>query len=116
MAYLTREAILAADDTKFAEVDVPEWGGTVRIRTITGTERDKFEAFRDNALKRGSDIGATAYLVAMAICDENGKPIFKPEDMVALGAKNRAPLDRIYAEMCKLNGLSAAAVEDAEKN
>lgn len=44
MTVLTREAILSADDLPAETVDVPEWGGKVRIRTMTGSERDAFES------------------------------------------------------------------------
>ena len=42
--YLTRDAILQATDLTFEDVAVPEWGGVVRVRGLTGTERDAFEA------------------------------------------------------------------------
>ena len=41
---LTRDLILKADDIQTREVEVPEWGGTVLIRALTGTERDAYEA------------------------------------------------------------------------
>jgi len=41
---LNKEQILRADDLKTEEVDVPEWGGSVRVRVLTGTERDAFES------------------------------------------------------------------------
>ena len=40
MAYLDKAAILTADDLGRREVAVPEWGGTVLIRGLTGAERD----------------------------------------------------------------------------
>jgi hypothetical protein len=44
MAILTRDAILAAEDREYTTVDVPEWGGSVRLRSITVRERDRYEA------------------------------------------------------------------------
>ena len=40
---LNKEQILNADDLTFEDVEVPEWGGTVRIRCLESTERDEFE-------------------------------------------------------------------------
>ena len=40
---LTKEQILESDDLKTEVVDVPEWGGEVTIRIMSGTERDAFE-------------------------------------------------------------------------
>ena len=44
MAYLTRDEILQAQDIQFEDVKVPEWNGTVRVRGLTGVERDALEA------------------------------------------------------------------------
>ena len=40
---LTQEQIRAASDLKTEEVYVPEWGGSVLMRGMTGTERDAWE-------------------------------------------------------------------------
>ena len=44
MKALTRDEILGADDLKTESVKVPEWGGTVLVRELTGAERDEWEA------------------------------------------------------------------------
>ena len=44
MTYLSRDAILQREDIKTEDVEVPEWGGTVRVRGMSGVERDAFEA------------------------------------------------------------------------
>ena len=44
MNILSKEAILAADDLPREKVNVPEWGGEVLVRTMSGTDRDAFEA------------------------------------------------------------------------
>ena len=44
MALLGHEAILGADESaSFAVVEVPEWGGGVRVKTLSSAERDAFE-------------------------------------------------------------------------
>ena len=37
---LSKEQILAAEDLPHKDVPVPEWKGTVRVRALTGFERD----------------------------------------------------------------------------
>lgn len=113
---LTREQILSAADQSTEEVEVPEWGGTVRVRTISGDERDTFDLYRDKAQKKGAVIGFKAFLVAMAACDAEGNPLFKPEDVVELGKKSDSALNRVFDVACRLNGLGAAAEEEIEKN
>ena len=43
MNILSKDAILAADDLPRETVHVPEWGGDVYVRTMSGTDRDAFE-------------------------------------------------------------------------
>ena len=38
--YLTAEAITAAQDPAHEDVHVPEWGGWVRVKALSGAERD----------------------------------------------------------------------------
>jgi len=40
---LTRDEILKAEDIQYETVPVPEWapGGTVRVKTLSGEERDE---------------------------------------------------------------------------
>ena len=44
MTLLSKTAILCANDLQTEDVEVPEWGGAVRVRSFTGRERDAFEA------------------------------------------------------------------------
>ena len=41
---LKRDEILQAADIQVLLVSVPEWGGDVYVKGMTGAERDKFEA------------------------------------------------------------------------
>ena len=44
MSLLSKTAILTANDLQTEDVEVPEWGGAVRVRSFTGRERDAFES------------------------------------------------------------------------
>ena len=114
MALLSKEDIFAADDREFDTVDVPEWGGEVRIASISGTQRDKFE--QSLILERGKDrktnlTNLRAKLVALCAVDEGGKRMFTDEDVRRLGSKNAKPLDRVFEACQKLAGLSQEDVE-----
>ena len=54
-ALLTKEQMLAADDIKSERVEVPEWGGDVMVRGLTGTQRDAWEA--SMSVRRRQDDG-----------------------------------------------------------
>ena len=119
MTLLTKSAILAADDLKTEDVDVPEWGGTVRVRAFSGRERDAFEAslVRGDGKDRKVDLtNMRARLVALTVVDESGQKVFTQDDVDLLGAKSDAALDRVFSVAQKLNGLSGADVEELTKN
>lgn len=115
---LTRDAILGASDITSEEVHVPEWGGTVRVRGLTASQRDKFEA--ESITSNGKDsrvnyANIRARLVALAIVDENDAPIFNAADVKALGEKSAQALDRIFDVARRLSGIGEQDVEELGK-
>ena len=100
-------------------VDVPEWGGKVFVRMMTGEERDRWEM--SISKRRGKDgnidlKGIRSELAVIVTCDENGKALFKPEDSPALAKKNGMAIERICAAARKLSRLDDADIEDSKKN
>lgn len=117
---LTRDAILEANDTIMEPVEVPEWGGSVMVRAMTGVDRDAFDA---SMVKFGPDgKGVTdlsnmrVKLLSRTIVDEAGNRIFTDADMEALGRKSAAALERVYQVAQRLNLVGAAGTEAAAKN
>ena len=112
---LSKSAILGAADLKHEDVPVPAWGGTVRIRAMTGLERD---AFRTSiASEAGVPVGRfSAALLAATIVDESGVQLFTVDDIAALQAKSAASLDAPAEVAMRLNGLGAKSGPDAAKN
>ena len=119
MSLLSKTAILAATDLKSEDVEVPEWGGAVRVRSFTGRERDAFEASMVRGEGRDRKVDLTnmrARLVGLTVIDETGQRLFTDEEVDLLGAKSGAALDRVFAIAQKLNGLSGSDVEELSKN
>jgi len=119
MTLLSKTAILAANDLKSEDIEVPEWGGAVRVRSFTGRERDAFEASMVRGEGRDRKVDLTnmrARLVGLTVIDETGQRIFTDDEVDLLGAKSGAALDRIFAIAQKLNGLSGADVDELSKN
>lgn len=113
---LTREAILQAQDLKHEDVDVPEWGGRVRVRMMTGAERDALGAA---LVTPNKTLDMTQYrirLLAACLVDEQGAPIFAADELHMLGRKSGVALDRVYRVAERLNDVSAGAVEASEGN
>lgn len=119
MALLTKEQILDADDRKFETVECPEWGGEVRLKSITGAQRDDYETsvISGNGTDRKMNLrNARAKLIVLCAVDAEGRALFTPDDLRALGRKNAAPLDRLF-DMCrKLAGMSENDVETLTEN
>ena len=110
---LTRDEILRADDLSLTSVEVPEWGGAVYVRALRAGEREQLERQirHDDTLQ-----GFRELVVATAVSDGAGEPLFSQDDLPALAAKNGAVVDRLAQEILRLSGMGADAVEEAEKN
>lgn len=116
MALLSRDQILDADDLKTTDVEVPEWGGTVRVRTLTGEQRDKFEASmidmgKDGSVKRNAE-NVRARLVVECVVNEQGEQMFNRADVRLLGKKSAPALDRVAAAAQDLNAFSDNDIEE----
>lgn len=116
-----REQILAANDLQCEPIDLPEWGSpAVDVWTLTGTERDDFEASLIE--KQGKKMVQTlenvrSKLAVRCLRDrETKKPIFTEEDIEALGNKSCAPLQRIFEVAQRLNKLTDEDLEELTKN
>lgn len=132
---LTRAEIFALDDRKIEWCPVPEWSTLddkgkvvdekgVFIQGLSGTDRDSF----DMAMIEQRQIGKgkvsqelnfrnlRAKLVVRTAVDQEdpneAKPIFTEADVEALGKKNGAALQRMYATAQRLSGLSQEDVEE----
>lgn len=127
MKLLSRAQIVAAKDLKHEDVEVPEWGGTVRLRELTGEDRDRFEAANINiitelvdgkektVLKRNTE-NLRARLVAMCLVDADGNRCFGDDEIADLGRKGAQALQKLFLVAQRLNGIGGPAVKEAEKN
>jgi len=115
MSLLTRDAILEAHDIEIERIDVPEWGGHIFVKGMSGVERDKFEAAiveqRGKAVKVNM-ANIRAKLAAHTICDEDGVPLFTPKDVVALGDKSALALQRVFDVAQRLSGITSDDIEE----
>lgn len=118
---LTRDQILAAEDLPSEIVAVPEWGGSVRVRGLTGAERDRFESsiveFKGRKVQRVQLENFRARLVFLTVVDAEGKRLFTSKNDVArLGEKSAAALARVFNKAQELSGITPADIEELTKN
>lgn len=114
---LSKEDIEKADDRKIIEVEMPEWGGFVRLRPMSGFDRDRFEGQQQ---KKDGSVDFTnirAKIASLTIVDDKGELIFNnPQGVDALGKKSGAALDRIFTAVQKLNAIADTDIEELAKN
>ena len=130
-----RELILEADDIPDEDVPCPEWArdgwdGTVKVRGLTGTERDAFEESNRqirpvrgaNGKPDGQEVvpmlaNVRARLVVKCALDpEDDTRLFTDQDANALGKKSAKVLDRLFDVASRLSGLTEEDIEELAKN
>lgn len=117
MALLSVQQIFDAQDFETKDVEVPEWGGTVRIKTLSASERDEFETSTVKTNKAGRQEqnleNFRARYVALCAINEDGSPLFKNrQEVKILGNKSAKALDRVFAAATELNRMTEEDVEE----
>jgi hypothetical protein len=119
MTLLSRDDILSVDDKVWEDITVPEWGGEVRVRGMSGTQRDEYEAsiIQQNGNDRKVNLAnMRAKLVARCLIGEDGRLLFTSEDVRALGRKSARALERVFDKSRELSGMSEEDVEKLAEN
>lgn len=123
MELLTREQIVNTDDRRYEIVPVPEWGGSVRVRSLNEPE---YHAYRDSVLVRAgrerevNEKTMRACLCAACVVDADGKPIFTVDDLTGgkdpSKGKSAHAIALIWKCAAKLCGMDDDDIEDLLKN
>ena len=127
---LTRDQILAArKNMKSEEVEIPEWGGSVRVRELSAAEMNERTGLM--LQKRGDSVVMAAdgktpmmsmdgllkddlLLAAFSIVDEDGNRLFALNDLKMLGELSETSMKRVVTVAKRLSGITEA--EEALKN
>jgi len=113
---LSKKDILDADDQKTTTVNVPEWGGDVKIAMMSGFARDRFETSLLGANGGTNMQNIRAKLVAASVVDEKGDLMFSDSDINKLGKKSSVALDRVFSASQDLNKITDSEVDELAKN
>ena len=120
MAALSKEQILSCNDLAQEVVNIPEWGGDVVVRCLTGEERDELEKLTFKEKSDGTreiDLqNFRAKLISLCVVDENGQRMFSSEDALLLSKKSAKAIDRVFVAAEKLSGLRREDEDKALKN
>lgn len=109
---LSAEDILNADDIQYRTINVPEWKGAVRLRTLSADEVSDYLEAIGGTQKRD----AMALMVMRSAVKGDGTQLFtKPEQLEKLKKRSMSAFVRLQDVILELNGLNKAA-DAARKN
>jgi hypothetical protein len=109
--FLSIDDISTSSDIQYAEVEVPEWKGTVRFGTLDAGELIDFIEANDGPAKRNAGIR----LIIKSLVDENGTRIGTDKHLEVFKKKSAKVCSRLVDEVLRLNGLDAKG-KDVPKN
>ena len=113
---LTRDAIKNSQDSIMELVLVPEWGGTLHVKSLNGAQRDAFEGSLVHTNGKGkrsvSYLDIRAKLVAKTACDKDGNLLFTDNDVQWLTLKSAAALQRVFEVAQRLSGITEDDVKE----
>jgi hypothetical protein len=98
-----------------------ENGNTVYLRRMTAAdrlawfERIDSRSKDDAAASFATNLEDSAWLLAIALCDESGNRIFADGELGEIKQIDGLTLNRLADEIITLNGMGAKSKEDAEK-
>lgn len=116
--FLSRDEIFSAEDIRYEIVEVPEWGGAIKLRSLSGAERDDFEAksmVGHGNKQRINTRRIRARLIAMCAIDENNHQLFEPADVMKLSEKSAAALERLFEAAQRLSGMTDDDLRELEQ-
>ena len=120
MSDLTKEQILAASDVQVDRVDVPAWGGSVYVRTMTGKESDRlYQSIIDPKTHKVSIELMEGYKARQAVVflsDAQGNRLFTDDEADAVSGKLHLVLETICEAGRRVNKMDEDDVDGLEKN
>jgi hypothetical protein len=123
VALLSKAQIDAVDDTRWRDVPVPEWGedAEVRVRALTGSERDRYEGLAvvtgpNGSIQRRLPADARSQLLVMCLVDAEGNRLYADKDVKALAKKDSVVISRLFEVAKDLAALGKESVEEKKGN
>ena len=124
MALVTKAQISAAVDRRWEDVPVPEWGGEVRLMSLSAADRGYIEAGSVVANGQNPQLKVESLkvyrekLVGMSMVDENFERLYTNKEIAAgeLGKKDGAIIERLAAKVQELSGMGRFAKKEIEGN
>jgi hypothetical protein len=109
-----RDSIFSADDITKELMEVPEWGVTVEIRSMTAAERAKLGEGATQGDKTDVGLMYALTVIATVYDPETGLPVFTENDKEAILSKSGAVIERLATKALGSSGLTDKAVETSQ--
>ena len=113
MSLLSKNEIKEIDDLPSKTVEIPEWGGSIKLRMMTTKSRMDFEK-KQSQVKTNE--GVVVLLVLYSCVDEDGNRLFSDDDYDFLASRSPKALMTLFETATELNSLSRSGLEDKAKN
>lgn len=115
---LDRLQILAKKDfMPRQEVLIPEWEGSVWVRSLTVGERDSIDSDFNAARTKGkTPDNLRARMLIKGCCNADGVALFSDADISDVNKLPATILEKIFDAILKINKIGAGAIEESEKN
>ncbi len=110
MKLLTVDQILACPDLVEEVVEVPEWGGSVKVRAFSKAVQQQVRS--EARIADEIDDNRLEMLIFLHGVIE---PQFSADQYELLRGKSAAAIDRVSERISKLSGLSGGAVDAAKE-
>ena len=108
----TRDTILNTDDATYEPVEIPEWGVTVAVKSLTIEEQRQFMRTVRKRTGRKSDYQVDhdkfmiQLLIATVVDIETHETVFEAADADALNKKSTKAATRAFDVAMRLSGFS----------
>lgn len=107
-----RDKILAASDLSHEDVEVPEWGVTIRVVSPTVRERARIvSAFMGPDGQPDIEKMYPALVIATASDPETGERLFTQDDTEALSGKSGKAMELVAQAALRVAGMSDRPVD-----
>lgn len=121
---LSKKDILSVDDREYVEMEVTEWGGSIRIYVMSLRERmvleglvgKKAEKKNVKADKTSSEQEKIMYLLRICLKDKDGSNMFDENEVSMLLDKDSKVVYRIFEKCISVNNLGSANTGTASSN
>jgi hypothetical protein len=115
MSLLSKAQIWEADDIEEREVEVPQWGGSVKIRSLTLEQISAIRAHAVKTVKGKEEVDARLQMAGL-LCEGIIEPEIDFAEAQRLMRKSAAATSIIIQAINEVSGLLPEAVDEADKS